>query len=172
MRGPLQGRLREATGQGQGANVPALNLGRAGGGGGRELMAGIAAEPMSPALVAANLLSTNGQFAPHPNFSIHSPSRAFHPQDEVAAMVSLATSALERDIIHAERTFFFLVDGPRGELWLHSDKVGALEAGGLGVGEKTGCLGQGRLYGRAVRSSLWTGREGSCGCTRTRWGRW
>lgn len=38
-------------------------------------------------------------------------------------MVSLATSALERDIIHAERTFFFLVDGPRGELWLHSDKV-------------------------------------------------
>jgi hypothetical protein len=46
-------------------------------------------------------------------------------------MVPLAVASLEQHVIHAERAFFFLLDGPRGELWLHTSRYGCRTACGL-----------------------------------------
>ncbi|KAG2432321.1 hypothetical protein HYH02_013041 [Chlamydomonas schloesseri] len=58
--------------------------------------------------------------------AIYACFKSLSAADEVGQMVPLATAALEQHIIHAERCFFFLVDAPRGELWLHTHQAEAL----------------------------------------------
>ncbi|GIL46509.1 hypothetical protein Vafri_3502 [Volvox africanus] len=53
-------------------------------------------------------------------------------------MVICATAALERHIIHAERVLFFLVDKPRGELWLHTHQAEPVR---LRIGQQGGVVG-------------------------------
>ncbi|PNW74351.1 hypothetical protein CHLRE_13g605100v5 [Chlamydomonas reinhardtii] len=67
--------------------------------------------------------------------AIYACFKSLSAADEVGQMVLLATSALEKHIIHAERVFFFLVDGPRGELWLHTHQAEAVR---IKMGEARG----------------------------------
>ncbi|KAG2427309.1 hypothetical protein HXX76_012504 [Chlamydomonas incerta] len=67
--------------------------------------------------------------------AIYACFKSLSAADEVGQMVVLATAALEKHIIHGERVFFFLVDGPRGELWLHTHQAEALR---LKMGEALG----------------------------------
>ena len=60
------------------------------------------------------------------------------PQDDVGQVVVLTTAALEQQIIHAERVFFFLVDHPR--------QVGCVCAG---VRVRV-CMGRGDEEGQPV----------------------
>ncbi|GIM17067.1 hypothetical protein Vretimale_19613 [Volvox reticuliferus] len=58
--------------------------------------------------------------------------------EEMGQMVVCATAALERHIIHAERVLFFLVDKPRGELWLHTHQAEPVR---LRIGQQGGVVG-------------------------------
>ncbi|GIL46507.1 hypothetical protein Vafri_3502 [Volvox africanus] len=58
--------------------------------------------------------------------------------EEMGQMVICATAALERHIIHAERVLFFLVDKPRGELWLHTHQAEPVR---LRIGQQGGVVG-------------------------------
>lgn len=74
-------------------------------------------------------------------------------------MVGCATSALERHIIHAERVLFFLVDKPRGELWLHTSQSESMR---LRVGPQGGVVG---LCAESKKPQSWavSGGDGGWG---------
>ncbi|EFJ40838.1 hypothetical protein VOLCADRAFT_99277 [Volvox carteri f. nagariensis] len=70
--------------------------------------------------------------------AIYTCFKSLNAAEEVGQMVVCATAALERHIIHAERVLFFLVDKPRGELWLHTHQAEAVR---LRVGQQGGVVG-------------------------------
>ncbi|KAG2484698.1 hypothetical protein HYH03_016527 [Edaphochlamys debaryana] len=55
--------------------------------------------------------------------AIYTTFKTLSMAEEVGQMVVVATAALEQRIILAERAMFFLVDAPRGELWLHTHQA-------------------------------------------------
>ncbi|GLC43173.1 hypothetical protein PLESTB_000855000 [Pleodorina starrii] len=71
--------------------------------------------------------------------AIYTCFKSLNAAEEVGQMVSIATAALERHVIHAERVLFFLVDKPRGEMWLHTSPGEPPMR--LRVGEQGGVVG-------------------------------
>ncbi|KXZ43213.1 hypothetical protein GPECTOR_97g751 [Gonium pectorale] len=71
--------------------------------------------------------------------AIYTCFKSLSTAEEVGQMVVCATAALERHIIHADRVFFFLVDAPRGELWLHTHQAEPVR---LRVGDNGGVVGR------------------------------